>query len=308
MEPRLNFLQTANTSIYETPKSEGTGKVKKEVTPNSDQENKPSNGFDNNKSLVNDISTKICSDFIASCNKGSRILSRASNFIKNERITDPIEHNASIASIQSNFTVNPMFPSDIMGAAFDRARIDIEMLLDDFRKNVSLIRERDNIPTNKWDVEKHTLSEEFLKLREKPKRRVASVVKKDEGNSIDRVKNQNTINNLLNTISQGINCQVPSNAPNYLPVSQPFPNNAPFYQFQPGVGPQNYFINPQQQLPQQPQGMAFNNNVGLQQTPVQPTNDTKPDLTEEEMVAEEEKDRKLLKALERLSRIEEPLP
>ncbi|CEF63875.1 Hypothetical protein SRAE_1000213100 [Strongyloides ratti] len=302
LEPRINLFQSANNSAYQTPKADSSIRVKEEVTPNSDQENKPTNGID--KSLINEFNYKPSNDFHSPYNKGSRIFSRVSNFLKNERITDPIEHNASIASIQSNFTVNPMFPSDIMGTAFDKARADIELIVDDFKKNVTLIRERDNIPTCKWDIKKHTLSEEFLKLRDRPKSKPL-IPKKEETNSNDRSKTQNIVNSLLTTISQGVNNQATTNFSNCLPVSQPFLNTSIHFQQQQNILPQNILINSSQQ--QQVPTVPFIGNAPIQQLPVQ-TNDNEVEVTEEQMEAEEEVERKLLRALERIARVEGPLP
>uniref|UniRef100_A0A0K0G159 Uncharacterized protein n=1 Tax=Strongyloides venezuelensis TaxID=75913 RepID=A0A0K0G159_STRVS len=301
LDSRFNSFQGPNDSAYLTPKANRSTKIKEEITPNSDQENKPTNGV--NKSLFSESNFRTLNDYSMCHSKGSRILSRASNFLKNERITDPIEHNASIASIQTNFYVNPMFPSDIMGTAFDKARADIDILLDDFKKNVSLIKERDNVPTSKWDLKKHTLSDEFLKLREKPKPKVAST-SKNVITSADVTKTQSVVNSLLTTISQGANYQMTTNNPNYFPCSQAFLNNGVSVLHQQVLPPQNTFSQP---LLHPQQGMTLVSSTPLQQ-PSMPTNDIGLEKTEEEIEAEEEKDRKIISILDRISRVEDPLP
>uniref|UniRef100_A0A0N4ZKC9 Uncharacterized protein n=1 Tax=Parastrongyloides trichosuri TaxID=131310 RepID=A0A0N4ZKC9_PARTI len=302
IEPKKILFPSAEKNSFHTPKGEITPRAnkKEETTPNSDQENKPSNGF--HRKQIGQFSFDLGSKTSSSRNRNLSAFTKVSNFLREEKFTDPIEHNSSIISIQSNFAVNPMFPSDIMGTAFDKASADIELLLDDFKKNVSLIKERSNIPTSKWDIKKHTLSEEFLKLNDNSSLNVFPT-KPATQHLFDKGKYQHAVDTIINSIPQ-TNCQVPC-TPQFsyqVPMTQQYGNGMPIYP------PQQYY--PQQNMFQPPSQQSVSNvsqtNISQQQH-LPNVKVQEIEKTEEEIVAEEEMDRKILSTLEKLSRVEDIL-
>uniref|UniRef100_A0AC35TLE7 CDT1 domain-containing protein n=1 Tax=Rhabditophanes sp. KR3021 TaxID=114890 RepID=A0AC35TLE7_9BILA len=139
--------------------------IKTEVSPDSDQENEPSMGkpiklipfvgFGRNSTTIGKPKS-FCA------------MEKAANFIKNEKLNEKVVKAESVAlSRTPSIVTNPLYVLDILGSAFELGTVQIEQLCHQFEKDVQLLREKEELPINKWDAGKHNLSDTILKCKER---------------------------------------------------------------------------------------------------------------------------------------------